>query len=397
VGPAKLPGLRLSGDKGQQGTQSLHSYRAYAVGIPSSLVEAYRGVPTAAKRILSRLNAANAVWKGVFCVSPVLSLVDVREGNLMIVVASKNGMVGIKESMEVLKAGGSAIDAVETGIRQVEANPDDHTVGYGGYPNLLGQVELDASIMDGRTLAAGAVGAIQSYRYPISIARKVMEHLPHVFLVGHGAERFAMEMGFEQEDLLTEAARQVWQQRLRGSMSEETLAQLAEQPDLSKWVKMATDPEQVAGTVNFIAQDSQGNICAGVSTSGVAWKYPGRVGDSPIIGAGIYADNCYGAATCTGIGEMAIRGGTARSVVLYLKMGLALAKAGQQAMEDLNDLGGPYRARMNLIVLDSTAQHAGFSNAEGRTYIWMTDDMQEPEEVLRIYVPTKQAEGRNLF
>ncbi len=104
----------------------------------------------------------------------------------MIVVASKNGIVGIKESMRVLEAGGSAVDAVEAGIRLVEANPDDHSVGYSGYPNLLGQVELDASIMDGCNLAAGAVGAMQGYKHPISVARRVMDNLPHVFLVGRG-------------------------------------------------------------------------------------------------------------------------------------------------------------------------------------------------------------------
>jgi beta-aspartyl-peptidase (threonine type) len=312
----------------------------------------------------------------------------------MIVIASTNGMVGIKESMRILKAGGSAVDAVEAGIRLVEANPDDHTVGYGGYPNLLGQVELDASIMDGRDLTAGAVGAIQDYKHPISIARKVMEKLSHVFLVGQGAERFAAEMGFERSDLLTEETRQVWEQRLlQTDMSEETLRQLAEQPDLWQWVELATDPERARGTVNFIAQDAQGNICAGASTSGWAWKYPGRLGDTPVIGAGIYADNRYGAAACTGMGEMALRASTARSVVFYLKMGLSLAEAGQQAMEDLNDLGGRYLSRMNLIALGQAGHHTGFSNGPGRSYIYMTAAIDEPEEVSRTYVPTKENWG----
>ncbi len=106
----------------------------------------------------------------------------------MIVMASKNGAVGIKEAVHVLKEGGTAVDAVETGIRLVEENPDDHTVGYSGYPNLLGEVELDASIMNGRTLESGAVGAMKGYPYAISVARKVMETLPHVMLVGEGAE-----------------------------------------------------------------------------------------------------------------------------------------------------------------------------------------------------------------
>jgi beta-aspartyl-peptidase (threonine type) len=308
---------------------------------------------------------------------------------MVIVIASTNGSVGIKEAMRVLQAGGAAVDAVEVGIQLVEANPDDHSVGYGGYPNLLGQVELDAGIMDGRDLAAGAVGALQGYPHPIAVARKVMEMLPHVFLVGEGAARFAAEVGFERRDLLTEAARQVWEGRLREDMSEETLSQLAEQPDLWRWVEIATDPERPRGTVNFIARDAQGNLCAGVSTSGWAWKYPGRLGDSPVIGAGLYADMRYGAATCTGMGEMALRAGTARSVVFYLQMGMSLAKAGRQAMEDLNALGGRYRSVMSFIAMDRHGHHAGFSSVEDRTYIYLTAEMDEPAEVPRTYVPIK--------
>lgn len=311
----------------------------------------------------------------------------------MIVVSSANGIVGIQKSMRVLKDGGSAIDAVEAGIRLVEANADDHTVGYGGYPNLLGQVELDASIMDGRTLAAGAVGAVKGYKYPISIARQVMENLPHVFLAGEGAERFAAEMGFERCDLLTPKAREVWKQRLGAALPEKELKNLEKRTDLHKLVKIATDPERAGGTVNFIVQDAQGNICTGVSTSGWAWKYPGRLGDSPVIGAGNYADNRHGAAACTGMGEMAIRAGTARSVVLYLQMGLSLAEAGRRAMEDLNALGGPYLSRMNLIALDREGHPAGFSNAQDRTYIYITDDMDEPEVAQRTCVQTRERWG----
>ncbi len=234
----------------------------------------------------------------------------------MIVVASTNGNVGIDEAMRVLRAGGSAVDAVEAGIRLVEANPDDHTVGYGGYPNLVGQVELDAAIMDGRDLSAGAVGALQGYPYAISVARKVMDTLPHVFLVGEGAARFAAEMGFEHCALLTEEARETWARRLREDWPGEDLDRLTQRRDLSQWVSITTDPERAKGTVNFLAQDLHGNLCSGVSTSGWAWKYPGRIGDSPVIGAGLYADNRFGAAACTGMGEMAIRASTARSLVM---------------------------------------------------------------------------------
>src|SRR5688572_5200783 len=146
----------------------------------------------------------------------------------MIVAASSNGIVGITEAMRILKTGGSAVEAVEAGIRLVEANPNDHSVGYSGYPNILGQVELDASIMDGRTLMTGAVAAMQGFKHPISVALKVMKKLPHIFLVGAGAERFAAEMGFEREELLTEEAQRVWQKGLlQTGLPAEALGRLA--------------------------------------------------------------------------------------------------------------------------------------------------------------------------
>jgi len=305
----------------------------------------------------------------------------------VIIVASSNGRVGISAAMEVLRNGGSAIDAVEAGIRLVESNPQDNTVGLGGIPNLLGEVELDASIMDGRTLAAGAVAALQGYENPISIARKVMEELPHVLLVGSGAERFAAEMGFERRELLTEKTKEVWEERLHKVIPETVLANLKEEPGLRQWVKRVMESWRAGGTVNFLAQDADGDICAGVSTSGQGWKYPGRVGDSPLIGAGNYADNRYGAAACTGLGEMAILAGTARSVVIYMKMGLSLEEAGRQAMEDLHALAAPYLGGMNIVALDKDGHHAAFSNQEERTYICMTGEMVEPEELPRVLVP----------
>lgn len=305
----------------------------------------------------------------------------------MIVVASSNGRVGISAAMEVLRNGGSAIDAVEAGIRLVESNPEDNTVGLGGIPNLLGEVELDASIMDGRTRAAGAVAALPGYEHPISIARKVMEELPHVLLVGSGAERFAAEMGFERRELLTEETRKVWEERLLEAIPEAVLPNLGEEPALRQWVKLVMESRRAGGTVNFLAQDAEGNLCTGVSTSGQGWKYPGRVGDSPLIGAGNYADNRYGAAACTGLGEMAILAGTAHSVVLYLKMSLSLEEAGRQAMEDLQVLPGPYLGPMNIVALDKDGRHAAFSNQENRTYIYMTEEMDELEELPRVLVP----------
>ena len=311
----------------------------------------------------------------------------------MIVVSSRNGLVSIAAAMEALKEGRSAVDAVEVGIRGVEANPEDHTVGLGGYPNLLGQVEVDAGIMDGRDLSAGAVGALQGFQHPVPVARRVMELLPHVLLVGEGAGRFAAEIGAERCELLTKEAQRAWEERLLEAMPEAVFHQLPDLPDLVRWVEIATDPERARGTVNFLAQDAQGNLCAGTSTSGWAWKYPGRLGDSPIIGAGLYADSRYGAAACTGMGEMAIRAGTALSLVRYLRAGLSLSEAGKQSMSDLNDLGGRYRSQMHIVALDRHGHHAGFSTEPGKTYLVMTDQMSEPEEVTRTQVQVEKVWG----
>ena len=306
----------------------------------------------------------------------------------MIVVASSNGRIGIEAATQILRQGGTAVDAVEAGIRLVESNPDDHTVGYNGYPNILGEVELDASIMNGRSLESGAVGAMSGYLHAITVARQVMENLPHVLLVGDGASRFAAEMGHPpQTEMLLPEIRDVWQNRLQPDMSDDDIAQIAKRTDLSRWVELATDPERAKGTVNFIAQDKAGTICTGVSTSGWAWKYPGRLGDSPIIGAGNYADNRYGAAACTGMGEMAIRASTAHSLVFYMKMGLNLAEACERAMVDLRDLDGRFISVMNLIALDKDGNHAGYSSVDGRSYIYQTPDMPDCEELPRTVVP----------
>ncbi len=318
----------------------------------------------------------------------------------MIIIASHNGGIGIADAMRVLKNGGSALDAVEAGIRAVEANPEDHSVGYNGYPNILGELELDASIMDGRTLASGAVALIRGFPYAISIARQVMERdQPHVLLAGAGAERFAREIGAEQwGEMLTVAVKEAWRKGLAPTRLAETRleADLKDLPDdapLLDLVKLATDPERVAGTVNFIAIDGAGDIASGVSTSGWAWKYPGRIGDSPIIGAGNYADNRYGACACTGMGEMAIRAGTARSLVLYLQMGMSLREAGMRAMSDLRDLGGDYIGGMNLIALDRDGDHIGLSSEAGRTYIFQHAEMNRHEEVERevVEIPSRWA------
>jgi beta-aspartyl-peptidase (threonine type) len=307
----------------------------------------------------------------------------------MIVVTSANGIVGIRVAVDILRDGGTALDAVEAATRLVEANPDDHTVGYGGYPNLVGEVELDASIMDGQTLRAGAVGALKGYKHPISVARKVMEELPHVLLAGEGAARFAAEMGFEQEELLTEAAAEVYRQGVSGALPDEKRDWLNDgiAGNLARLARITADPERAAGTVNFIAQDGKGNIACAVSTSGWAWKYPGRLGDSPIIGAGNYADNRYGACGCTGWGELALRCSTAHSVVLYQRLGFGLEQACLQAMRDLaSATQDPAGAIMNLVAINRDGRPFSATTVPGRTYVWMTPEMDAPVEEPRTVV-----------
>ena len=306
----------------------------------------------------------------------------------MILIASSNGMVGMAAGWDILKSGGSAVDAVEAATRLVEDNPDDHSVGFGGYPNLLGEVELDASIMDGTTLRSGAVGALRGYRYPISVARRIMDELPHVMLVGEGAARFAAEIGMQAENLLTEEVERTWKAGLEGhAMVEwqgipELVAAL-----LKRSAQITRDPEHVTGTVNFIAQDANGRIASAVSTSGWAWKYPGRLGDSPIIGAGNYADDSYGAAACTGWGEAAIRAGTARSVVLYLKLGMTLEQACQEAFRDLAPIMRGTVNAMNMVAIDRNGGHYAITTAEERTFVFQKDGMSEPSEVVREFFP----------
>ena len=307
-----------------------------------------------------------------------------------LLVGSSNAGIGFPPAMEILQGGGRAVDAVVAAIATVEANPDDHSVGFGGLPNLLGEVELDASLMDGTTLATGAVGALTGFRDAIALARSVMESLPHVLVVAHGAVQLATETGVEPVDLLTSEAERIWRERLEG-LSEPDAAYLARVRDLV--AGLTRDPEHpdrpadVHGTANVIARDAHGHIASGVSTSGWAWKYPGRLGDSPIIGAGNFADDRFGAAACTGRGEMAQRLCTAHSVVMAMRFGRSLDEALSLAAEDLHDLRDPYASEVNIIAIDCHGNHAAVSTAPDKTYVVQTGEMSAPQELERRHVP----------
>lgn len=306
-----------------------------------------------------------------------------------IIIASHNGRIGLSAAMEILRNGGSAVDAVVKGCELVEANPDDHTVGFSGLPNLLGEVELDASVMDGKGLRAGAVGALKGYQDAARLAREVMNTLPHVLIGGEGAARLASEVGLSPKALLTPEAEAIWKARLADENDRdssylgrvrEMVASTAQDPEIAEL------DEIPHGTVNFIARDRDGNIATGVSTSGWAWKYPGRMGDSPIIGAGNYADNRWGGAACTGRGEMAQRAVTAHSVVTFMRFGMSLDEALHQAMKDLEQLDDPFASEMNIVAMDKDGNHGAASTNPDKTYVFMSEDMSEPEERKRTHV-----------
>lgn len=297
-----------------------------------------------------------------------------------VMIASERGEVGLPAGMALLRDGGSALDAVEAAVRLVEANEADHYVGVGGLPNLLGEVELDASIMDGATRRAGAVAAVTGFPHPISIARAVCERLPqHLLLVGAGAERFAEEAGIERGETLTDEARQMWRDGLSPAGLEAAEArfgpgEVAYRSTVLERIAAMPPPGGPWGTVNVLALDAAGNIAAGVSTSGYPWKYPGRVSDSALIGAGNYCDNRVGAAACTGRGELAIRGSTARLVLFRVAAGDDPAQACAAALAETLDLPDEFRTPLQALCLTPDGRHGGAATTSGATYSVITAD-----------------------
>lgn len=306
----------------------------------------------------------------------------------VVVAGSHKAEIGLPAAWEILESGGSALDAVEAATRIVEDNELDHSVGYAGYPNLLGNVQLDAAIMSGADRRVGAVGALEGYRHAISVARQVMDRLPHNLLVGEGAARFASEIGFETEDLLTDETRKIWEDGIEGLFPGKL--ELFRGP-LAQLTALAADPEHVKGTVNVVARDVHGNLASAVSTSGWAWKYPGRLGDSPVVGGGIYADNRYGAAGCTGLGEISIRGGLVRDFISRLAAGQGLEDAGRAAIADLLPIAleFPESAIMNMLAITKDGEVTSFTTGPELAWVSMRDAAEGPvrHECLRVDWP----------
>jgi N4-(beta-N-acetylglucosaminyl)-L-asparaginase len=223
---------------------------------------------------------------------------------------------------KTLSAGGSALDAVEAGARWAESDLCNPTVGRCGNPDRDGVLSLDASIMDGDG-RCGSVAALSDIAHPVSVARRVMEQTPHVMLVGEGAQQFAVQQGFERKKLLTPEAEKAWREWLK-------TAQYT--PEINAERRSRPGDSSNHDTLGMLAIDAQGRLAGACTTSGMAWKMHGRVGDSPIIGAGLYVDNEVGAATASGVGEEMIRNAASFLVVELMRQGRSPAEACREAI-----------------------------------------------------------------
>jgi L-asparaginase len=298
----------------------------------------------------------------------------------MLLIANDEGRCGVPKAVELLKANTNGLRAIIEGIRLVEEDLSIHSVGQSSWPNILGELELDAAVMDGNTRRTGAVGAITGFKHPVEIAYEVMRRLDHEMLVGEGAERFAREIGAIPNKNETENSVQAWRAYLDSLLSEEQ-KKLFPNINLLDLKTIARDPEKMFDTTVYLSIDHEKRISTATSTSGWAWKYPGRLGDSPIIGAGSYADSRYGACACTHVGEMTIRAGTARVVVQYLKMGYALKDAVHEAAKDLADLKTGSIGTVVIHAINCAGEYfvLGVNSLDPIKYLAWNDAMQYPE------------------
>jgi N4-(beta-N-acetylglucosaminyl)-L-asparaginase len=277
-----------------------------------------------------------------------------------VMISSANGVHALQKGMDILKSGGDTLDAAVAAVTVVEDDPNDDSVGYGGLPNEEGEVELDASVMHGPTRRAGSVASVRRVKNVAKLAKTVMERTNHVMIVGDGARRFAVAQGFEEMNLLTEHSRKIWlawkastsfnwrpgidspewndKAAARGKSpldSDEFREQLAEicgndEVLMARAVEVIKDPP--TGTINCLAVNEKGEISGTTTTSGLSWKIPGRVGDSPIIGAGLYVDGDVGGAGSTGKGEENIKISGGHTIVEMMRKGMPPTDACLEAL-----------------------------------------------------------------
>lgn len=268
----------------------------------------------------------------------------------------------------ILERGGTALDAVEAGVRVTEADPKGRTVGIGGFPDRDGIVTLDACIMNAQG-DCGSVAALQDILHPITVARKVMEDTPHVMLVGQGAKDFALSLGMEEVDLLLPETRALYEQWR------------TKNPDYRPPINVENHD-----TIGLLALDKNGDLAGACTTSGAAYKYHGRVGDSPIIGAGLYVDNEVGAATATGWGEAVIRAVGCFLVVEFMRQGHDPTTACKLAVERVISKNPDWKEiQVGFIALAKDGSHGGYCIQSGFDYA-VQEPQQPPEMIVPNYV-----------
>lgn len=271
---------------------------------------------------------------------------------------------------KVLEAGGSALDAVETGVKVPEADPEDQSVGYGGLPDRDGRVTLDSCIMD-HFGNCGAVMCLEHIMHPVSVARLVMEKTPHVQLVGEGALQFALSQGFKKQKLLTPQSEATWRDWLKTSKYNPMITVDNIQQKMDEKNNLAPGQINNHDTIGMLAIDANGNLSGACSTSGMAFKMQGRVGDSPIVGAGLFVDNEIGAATATGVGEEMVRMCGAHTIVELMRQGYTASEACKQAIERVIKKNGIEKAKqlqVGFIALRKDGSFGACSVIKGFNY-----------------------------
>jgi N4-(beta-N-acetylglucosaminyl)-L-asparaginase len=299
------------------------------------------------------------------------------KGTRPLIISSANGLHHLDDGMAILKSGGDTLDAALAVVTKVEDDPNDDSVGYGGLPNEECVVELDASVMHGPTARAGAVGSIQGIKNPSLVAKTVMNKTNHIFIVGVGAQRFAVDEGFETMNLLTDRSRiawlawkaktsENWRPGLDSPEWKEKLAQLLDTPEKLTWRDHIEDvvANPPTGTINCLAVDSKGDVSGTTTTSGLAWKIAGRVGDSPIIGAGLFVDNEVGAAGSTGRGEENIKISGGHTMVEMMRKGMSPTDACLEALHRVARNYKPFpdrlkRFHIQFYAVNKNGEHGG--------------------------------------
>jgi N4-(beta-N-acetylglucosaminyl)-L-asparaginase len=303
---------------------------------------------------LSALSTAALAIKPLQSLGGISPKTNAKSNKPIVLSTWRFGLEANAAAWEVLKTSGRALDAVEAGVRVPEGDPKERSVGYGGRPDRDGRVTLDACIMD-EFSNIGSVACLEYIKHPISVARAVMEKTPHVMLVGDGALQFALAQGFPQENLLVEESEKEWKEWLK----------------TSQYKPIANIENH--DTIGMVAMDAQGNLSGACTTSGMAFKMHGRVGDSPIIGAGLYVDNEVGAATATGQGEEVIRTAGSYLVVELMRQGKSPEAACKEAVErivklqqrrnkDLKDI------QIGFIALNKQGQYGAYCLQSGFNY-----------------------------